>query len=103
MTEAWLLINETALRNAAGNPRGRVSLNMPPLQRLEALADPKAVLHQLLRDASGASGRRLRRFKERDSVQRLGELIEDYTPLRSLPAFQAFESDLVQVLSRLRP
>lgn len=35
MTEAWLLIDENALRWAAGDPNGRQPLDMPPLSRLD--------------------------------------------------------------------
>ena len=40
MTEAWLLIDELALRRAAGNPNGRNPLDLPALKDLEALPEP---------------------------------------------------------------
>lgn len=49
MTEAWLLFDEALIRAAAGNPSGREPLDLPSLDRLEALPDPKATLFQLLR------------------------------------------------------
>src|SRR5947209_2033943 len=49
MTEAWLLIEETAIRRAAGNPNGKVVLQLPSLQRLERERDPKDLLHQYLK------------------------------------------------------
>jgi hypothetical protein len=47
MTEAWLLIDETALRTAAGAPGGRQIVNLPPSRELESLADPKTLLGSL--------------------------------------------------------
>ena len=41
MTEAWLLIDEAALRSAAGDPRGTVPLSIPAVQQLEELSDPQ--------------------------------------------------------------
>ncbi|MEO1077329.1 MAG: hypothetical protein AAFX41_15395, partial [Bacteroidota bacterium] len=35
MSEAWLLFDEMALREAAGRPRGRMPITMPPLSKVE--------------------------------------------------------------------
>jgi len=40
MQEAWLLVDENAIRQAAGNPRGRDTLTMPRLNEVERLPDP---------------------------------------------------------------
>lgn len=100
MTEAWLLIDESALRLAAGNPNGRVVLGLPRIRHLESLPDPKKTLFDLLKDATELPRRRLRRFRERQARQRLAELIDDYSPLEALPAFQAFRKDLKRVLAQ---
>ena len=94
MTEAWLLIDEKALRIAAGNPRGRGALEMPSISRLESLADPKALLRDLLVSASEAKGRKRRRFDRVEAMRRLADLIADYSPLERLPAFRAFRAEL---------
>lgn len=98
MTEAWLLIDEQALREAAGNPRGGARLDLPAARALESLPDPKETLFDLLRKASALRGRRLRRFRMRQAGHRLAELIEDFSPLEQLPAFRAFRNDLDEVL-----
>ena len=54
MQEAWLLIDEAALRNAAGDPNGTQPLDMPDVQKLEELADPKQLSRELLRLADAA-------------------------------------------------
>ena len=68
---------------------------LPPLNRIEFTPDPKKLLHDLLRCASGLSGRRLKKYRVEASVHRLAELIRDYSPLRGLPAFQALERELI--------
>lgn len=94
MQEAWLLIDLSAIRSAAGNPNGNVALTLPRLPDIEAIPDPKQLLFQLLRQATQLSARRLRKFSVLNARQRVSELIEDYGPLRRLPAFLRLEEDL---------
>ncbi len=94
MQEAWLLIDEAALRQAAGNPSGRERIKLPKVNQLELLSDPKNKLYELLRKASGLSGRRLNQFQVEQCMYRLAELIMNFTMLRNLSAFQALESDI---------
>ncbi len=103
MTEAWLLINKSAIRRAAANPNGRMSLVMPQLNRLEDLPDPKTVLYSLLAEASGKAGRRLAQFNRdiNGRVQRVAELISDFSLLRHLRAFRAFEESTSNAVATL--
>jgi hypothetical protein len=101
MTETWLLIDEHAIRAAAGQPRGRAVLSIPQLRRLEEEAYPKAALHQALRDASELRGRRLRDFPVKQRVRRVAELIGDYGALRGLSAFRALEQEVRTALDQL--
>lgn len=100
MQDAWLLIDEAALRRAAGNPQGRAALRLPPVDRLESLPDPKQTLHHLLIDASELSGRRRRKLNPGQLLLRLGELIDDYSPLRRLPAFRHLEAEICAFAAR---
>jgi Domain of unknown function (DUF4276) len=100
MTEAWLLFDIAALRKAAANPNGRNSLPLPDLKRLEDELDPKNVLHEMLRQASGLSSRRLKKFSASDCTHRVAELINDFSPLRTLPAFAALASELADVIAK---
>ena len=93
-TEAWLLFDEAAIRRAAGNPNGRQDLDLPQLTDCEQLADPKRVLFEALRQASGLSGRRLKRFSPHRTRVRIAELLDDYSPLQALSAFRAFMDDV---------
>jgi hypothetical protein len=97
MTEAWLLFNEEAIRLAAGNPNGKVKLDLPH-DRAETLPDPKEVLHKALRLACELTGRRLRKFDIMHAVHRVAGSIDDFSPLRALPAFRAMEEELLAVL-----
>ncbi|HYU32396.1 MAG TPA: hypothetical protein VEW48_09545 [Thermoanaerobaculia bacterium] len=103
MTEAWLLIEEGAIRRAAGNPNGEVSLPLPRLTSLETVADPKKLLRSCLIQASEKTGRRLEQFERDlpDRVQRVAELISDFAPLRQLPAFRDFENEAREALGQL--
>ncbi len=94
MTEAWLLFDESAIRRASGNPNGKDPLDMPQLSLIEEIPDPKERLFQALRDASGLSGRRLKKFREGECRIRITELITDFSPLRQLSAFQRLERDI---------
>ncbi len=100
MQEAWLLFDETAIRQAAGNKNGRMSLPLPPLNTIESIPDPKNLLHECLRRASGRTGRRLKKFRPASSAHQIPNFIEDFTPLRSLSAFIAFEKDLRGTLKK---
>jgi len=101
MTEAWLLFDEGAIRAAAGRVSGREPLRLPALSRLEQVSDPKRVLRDALVMAHGATRRRARRFHPADARHRLADLIEDWTPLRQLTAFQRLEADTRDALSAL--
>jgi hypothetical protein len=94
MQEAWLLFDEAAIRRAAGNPNGRDLLRLPRPATCETLADPKDTLHTALRNASGLTGRRKHWFDPYTAALRLADLIDDFAPLRVLPAFQRLETDL---------
>ena len=94
MTEAWLLFDESAIRFAAGNPNGKTPLSIPDLSVIEQIRDPKSTLFDLLRKASGLSGRRLKTFDMAESRIRITDLIDDFSPLRELCAFQRLEKDI---------
>jgi len=101
MQEAWLLSCEGAIRKASGNPRGDHLLDIPDARKWEALADPKQVLSDLLRRASGATGRRLRKLNTPQMIQRVAELTPEFSPLRRLTAFQTFEANLAEALAQI--
>jgi hypothetical protein len=98
MSEAWLLVDEQALRKAAGNPHGKGTIHLPALKSLEQLPDPKQTLQTLLVDASATRGRKRRNFNVDAAKFRLAELIGHYENLRQLPAFRRLEADFQHTL-----
>lgn len=102
MTEAWFLFDENAIRTAAGNPNGNASLDLPPLDRVEALPDPKAVLNAALLVASGLNVRRRSKFRLGRAFQRVAELIADYQALRSLATFVRLENETAERVRTIR-
>lgn len=98
MTEAWLLFDVEAIRQAAGNPNGTTSLQLPSMSTVENLTDPKRILNDLLRKATGLGTHRRRRFVTSSAVQRIPEYIEDFSPLRVLPAFVALEANILRII-----
>src|ERR1035437_5826671 len=97
MTEAWLLLDERAIRLASGNPRGRQPLSLPVPASIERVADPKEALFQALRIASEQTGRRLRDLRVEERRHRVAERM-DYELLRNLSAFQSLENELTTTL-----
>ena len=87
MTEAWLLFDEMAIRTAASNPYGRTSLELPDLKRIESDPDPKKKLFELLRQASGLSGRRLKKFRPSEKMLRIAEIIDDFLSVKRTTCF----------------
>ena len=94
MQDAWLLIDEAAINSAAGNRRYAGQLELPSMNRLERIPDPKNVLHQLLRQASDLNRRRQRNFRVSKHARLVTEFIEDFRPLRQLSAFAALEEEV---------
>lgn len=94
MTEAWLLLDESAIRRAAANPNGTEALHIPKVKQLETIPDPKARLHEVLRNASGKRGRRRASFDVQEAAALVPEFIASFVPLRQLGAFARLEADL---------
>ncbi len=94
MQEAWLLIDEDALRWAAGNRRYSGKLAMPPISQLEELANPKDILYDLLTQVCDLNRRRKRRFPVHAYARRVSENIHDFSALRRLNAFNALEEEI---------
>jgi hypothetical protein len=101
MTEAWLLIEDDAIKIAAGNPGKRERLALPRMYDLETLTDPKKILHDFLKEACGLKGRRLREYIPSRNASRVSEFIADFSPLRQLPAFRNLEKEIKAYIKTL--
>jgi hypothetical protein len=101
MTEAWLLSSEAAIREAAGNPHGNQSLKLPLPSQWDKISNPKMVLFEALKTATGLQGRRLHKFNAQQIHQarlRVAQLTDDFSGLNILPAFQRLSQDIQRFL-----
>lgn len=94
MTEAWLLLDERAIRRVAGRPTGTSPLGLPPARQVERVPDPKQALAAALEAACGFSGRRLSKFKRDFPAHRaqLLAMLDRTGPVRALSSWQALEA-----------
>jgi hypothetical protein len=98
MTEAWLLVDEQAIRSAVGNPTGRVALNLPPRGQIESVAAKERLL-QALEVACEFGTHRKRRFQPQQYRHRVAEEMAELTKVRTLSSFRRFEAALRDQLS----
>lgn len=98
MMESWLLFDAEAIKKAAGNRHYKGNLELPQIKRIEQEKQPKELLHQLLKTASGLKGRNLNKFNPHLATHLVADNITDFSPLRQLKAFQIFERDLKNVI-----
>lgn len=102
--EAWLLLDEQAIRRTARNSTGREPLDLPKPSRIEDRANPK----ELLLDALVKAARPGRyRSAVRDDFARLRrELLENLDidgPINQLSSWQNLLRDLRAALTELPP
>ena len=103
-TEAWLLVDEEAIREVAGKPKGRMALNLPTPKQVENIANPKERLKDVLAIACGLKGRKLRKFKK-DFPKHRRELLEQLDhegPLSEVPAFKRLLNDISDAIEKLK-
>ncbi|GGM61839.1 hypothetical protein GCM10011608_53720 [Micromonospora sonchi] len=104
MTEAWLLLDEAAIRHVAGKPGGRARLKLPKAHEVESRANPKGILRDCLLAASEASGRRRaamdRRFDE--NRKQLLERLDLNGPVLRLESWCSLIADIEGVVKRWR-
>lgn len=95
MSEAWLLIDEQAIREAAGNPNGKEPLPMPSIQELERM-DAKKKAEELLQKAHGGRKRQRKKFNSEMAKHKhlLAKNIEDFALCHRLYAFQRLHDHL---------
>jgi hypothetical protein len=103
-TEAWLLIDEQAIRTAAYRPTGRRVLNLPKPPSIERTARPKEVLKEALIQASELTGRRLEKFKRDFPRQRrlLLQQLPPGGPLEMLSSWRRLRDDVIAAITAIR-
>jgi hypothetical protein len=100
MMEAWLLIDENAIKKAAGNRGYSKNISLPSIRRIESISDPKLILHELLKTTSGLKGRNLDKFNANYATHLVAEYITDFGPLRNLSSFMEFENNLKRAVDQ---
>ena len=96
-TEAWCLVDKTALRSAFGVWTGFDLSFVPDTGTgIESISDPKAVLKQIQDSIAGSRRRR----SPPVPYSGLGQM-QGLERLRTLPSFGAFEKELVAALKTL--
>ncbi|MEZ5586278.1 MAG: hypothetical protein R3E46_04320 [Sedimenticolaceae bacterium] len=101
--EAWLLVDEQAIRDVADNPRGGVPVCIPKLKDIENTASPKEVLMKAIQEASDTSGKRLRDIKRSFGSRRriLIERLDINGPICNLESWKTLESDISTLVNGL--
>ena len=97
-TEAWLLFNEEAIRQAAGNPKGQAPLDLPTMKGIEKLRDPKERLYAILKKASMYHDKLPRDFNPIQRAKRIVDDRTDFAPLRALTAFRNLEQAIKAIV-----
>jgi hypothetical protein len=104
-TEAWLLLDEGAIRKHAGNPNGRHPLGLPKPKHVERRANPKELLRDALVQAC-APGRKQRELRSGNEEfgrlrRRLFDDLDIHGPVTQLSAWQALVEDTKAALVAL--
>ena len=103
MTEAWLLLDEMAIRRAVRKPDGRRPLVLPTPNEVERRANPRDILNAALLDASEMRGRRrIGLRQELPTLRRnLLETLPVGGPLEQLESWRRFRDDALAALDLL--
>ena len=101
MTEAWILLDEEAIRRVAGNPRGRQPLDLPRPARIEDDPNPKKTLEDALVAAGGHQGHRRKKFRKKFAAHRriLLEQLPVGGALNEVPAWVRLKHEVVEFVS----
>ena len=103
MTEAWLILDEAAIRTAVGNPNGRIPLELPTPREAERRADPKGILKDAFLAASETTGRRRQQIG-RDFGRLRRRLLVNLPidgPLAQLTSWARFRDDTLHAIATI--
>jgi hypothetical protein len=98
MTEAWALADAKALQSVLGTTLAPSDLGLTDhiLRSLETIADPKAVLREVMQRSGAQKGRRREYSIPRGLADRI-----DLANLRKLYSYSRFEDDIEQALRKI--
>ncbi len=102
-TEAWLLLDEQAIRDVVACPKGKQPLKLPKPNAIEGIRNPKEILKKALLAASETGGRRLQKQKNGFNRHRgvLLQRLDPFGAVRGLPSWQCLERDIQRALAQL--
>lgn len=103
-TEAWLLLDEEAIRDVARKPKGRMRLNLPSAKEVEKIKNPKERLKKVLALASGLKGRKLKNFNKKfpEHRRRLLETLDYQGAVSEVTAFKRLIYDISIAIDKLK-
>ena len=103
MTGARLLLDEQAIGQVAGNPKGRVAVDFPPRRRVGSHPDPESCLSTALVAASDSTGRRRRSIEKRFGEHRrqLLERLDIDGPVTTLSGWKTLLDDVATMAATL--
>lgn len=103
-TEAWLLLDEIAIRQVALRPNGKSALNLPKVKTVESVAKAKARLQDTLVIACELKGGRLKRFKKKFPIHRqlLLQRLPIGGPLEQVRSWVRLRETLKQALQAMK-
>ena len=104
MTETWLLLDEPAIREVVGRPRGTEPLGLPVPRDVEGLPNPKGRLYEALLAACSPRGRRRRKQFENHWPGYRDRLLENLPvggQLERLESWTRFRDDTVAALKQI--
>lgn len=101
--EAWLLLDEHAIRTVAGKPNRTKPLGLPSAVNVEGKSSPKELLQDAILAASETSGRRYKDMKRNFPQHRrtLLERLDLEGPVRDLSAWKKLEEDVCNAVDLL--
>ncbi len=100
-TEAWLLLDEPAVRRIAGKPNGTHPLGLPTAATVESMASPKECLQQAIFDANPVTGRKHKNLKRDFPMHRqiLLQRLSISGEIRNVPSWKRMRDDLTVALA----
>ena len=103
MTEAWLVLDEEAIRDAVRKPNGSTPITLRAPNETQRRADPKTILETALIDASETRGRRRDKIRREFSNLRRGLLqnLQEGGPLEQVSSWVRFRDDTAAALREL--
>lgn len=102
-TEAWILLDDAAIRRVAGRLSGKVPLSLPKPSQVEFTANPKERLQQALLLAADLTGRKRDRFRAEFPSHRqlLLERLPTGGALNEVPSWVRLRDDLSVAVHRI--